>query len=471
MVTMEPVVSGGIMESGAGSAPLAPEDPLRAAARRVLVVDDDPEILHKVIEVLRSDSALFRPQGVGSAEAALRILAAENDIDCLLTDVVLPGMDGLQLLLSARKLRPQLKVVVMTSEPTDDLNRAVLEGGGTRLLSKPLDLEDLPASVAADHQGGLSHLEGDLDLLDVCRLSAACQPEGAVRVWHGGREALLAHDGTTFTHVAGDSATGEQALSSLLDGDQWQFSSLSSLRTARLAANCKIEMAVDGAHREGARAHGILRDLTLRHLIEWAMQGRQTCTLSVTSHRRTGILSFEAGKIRSAETADRDGGLAAAEILTWKNLRVELIRSPAIAGGSLDVLIDRFCREVEGFIATSVVRRKNGSQVGGRSADPLIDSAIRRRWLRERRREPLRGDRKARCRRGLGGDRGHPDHHRQHLSAHPPARRPALSLAGGVERIEPCSLPPADAQLPGDIAERARGSRRKIGAAAIELRR
>jgi len=371
----EQVVSRAIMEPGMLSTPTSLQEAPASAARRVLIVDDDPEILQRVIEILSSDSALFEPLGVGSAEAALRILAGDSDIDCLVTDFVLPGMDGLQLLLSARKLRPHLKVVVMTSEPTDDLHRAVLEGGGTRLLSKLLDLEDLPASVAVDQQGGLSHLEGDLTLIDVCRLSAACQPDGGVRIRQNGSEGILTHRGTTLVHTTVNGTTGERALSSLQGWGQWQFGSLPALRAARLAANCAIEMPATGERREGARARGTLRGLTLRHLIEWAMRGQQTCTLSVSSHRRTGILSFEAGKIRSAETGDLEGGLAAAEILTWKDLRVELIRSPAVAGGGLETLIDRFCREVEGFIATSVVRRRNGSQVGGRSADPRLDAA------------------------------------------------------------------------------------------------
>ena len=146
-------------------------------------------------------------------------------------------------------------------------------------------------------------------------------------------------------------------------------------------------MAAGGPRRAGARAGGTLRGLTLRHLIEWAMRNRETCSLTVTSRRRTGVLSFAQGKIRAAETADREGGRAAAEILGWENLRVHLMRSPApmstpapetaaVADGRLEELIDRFCAELKGFIATSVVRRKDGSSVGSRSADPAVDARL-----------------------------------------------------------------------------------------------
>lgn len=375
MPVAERVLNHELKEPSATSRPVPMRIAPVSAARRVLIVDDDPAILHRITEVLRSDPALFEPLGVESAEAALRILSAEDDISCLVTDFVLPGMDGLQLLLSARKLRPHLKVVVMTSEPTDDLHRAVLEGGAIQLLSKPLDFDDLLASISMDQQGSLSHLEGDLDLFDVCQLSAACQPDGGVRVRQGGSEGVLSHRGATLVHASVDGMAGAPAFASLRSWSHWHFVSLPALRAAHLPANCELETTPDDQRREGVRAAGSLRGLTLRHLIEWAMTGRQTCTLSVTSHRRNGNLSFEAGKIRGAETKDREGGLAAAEILTWENLRVELIRTPATAGGGLENLIDRFCREVEGFIATSVIRRQDGSMVDGRSADPRLDAA------------------------------------------------------------------------------------------------
>jgi CheY-like chemotaxis protein/predicted regulator of Ras-like GTPase activity (Roadblock/LC7/MglB family) len=352
-------------------------------ARRILVVDDDPGALQLITNFLRTAPVPCEPMGVDSAEAALRILSGEDGLDCLLIDVAPPEMDGLRLLLAARERRPELKIVAMASVPTDDLHRAVLEAGASWLLSKPLDLDDLQASLAADRPGVLSHLEGDLDLLDVCRLAAACQPNGGIRVRRGESEGILAHRGATLVHAEMDGLKGEPAFAGLRAWNGWHFESLPALRAAALPESCDLDlrMAAGGPRREGSRAGGTLRGLTLRHLIEWAMRSRETCSLTVTSRRRTGVLSFARGKIGSAETADREGGRAAAEILGWENLRVHLMRSPALAtvaatGSGLEPMIDRFCAELEGFIATSVVRRKDGSSVVSRSADPAVDARL-----------------------------------------------------------------------------------------------
>ena len=363
--------------------PLPPRGAPVSAARRVLIVDDDPAVLHLVAGLLGSDPTLFEPVGVDSGEAALRLLAGRERFDCLLADLLLPGMDGLQLVLAARELRPALKIVVMTSKPADDLHRAVIESGAAGLLAKPLDYEEVLASLAGDRPGALSQLEGDLDLLDICRLSAACRAEGGVRVRDGERQGILAHRGATLVHAAVDGLEGAPALAALEGWDRWRFESLSALTAARLPASCEMDMAARSPRRAGVKAGGTLRGLTLRHLIEWAMRGRETCTLTVTSRQRTGVLSFAAGRIRGAETADREGGRAAAEILDWENLSVRLTRSaepaaapaPAAVDAGLALLLARFCEEVDGLIATSVSRRRDGSPVGSHSADPALDAA------------------------------------------------------------------------------------------------
>jgi CheY-like chemotaxis protein len=359
---------------------LAPEGaPFKA--RRILIVDNDPATLLVLTELLRSDTALFEPLGVETAEAALRILASSEEIDFLLADVVLPGMDGLRLLLSARELRPDLKIVVMAGSPSTELQRAALENGAIRLLSKPVDFEDLLASLASNQPGVLSHVEGDFDLIDVCRLSAACQPEGGVRVRHAGREGLLVHRGAALVHAEAEGAAGLAAFEKLRGWGHWQFEPLSGWSAAHLEVSCAVDLEADAPRHQGDRSEGHLRGLTLRHMIEWAMRTRQTCFLTVLSHRRTGVLSFDAGMIRNAETADHLGGMAAAEILGWENLRVEVIRvpaaemAPAEAGGGLAVLLDQFCGEIEGLIATCVVRRRDGKAVGGRSRVPRLDFA------------------------------------------------------------------------------------------------
>jgi len=361
--------------------PVPAEGSRARLTQRILIVENDSATFHLLIQILRSEPARFEPVGVRGAEEALRALAGDDAVDCLLTDVALPDMDGLELLRAAKERRPDLKAVVIAASPTDELYRAALDLGAAKLLPKPLDFEDVLASLETGRAGALSYLSGDLDLVDICRLSAACQAEAGLRVRQGRGEGVLAHRGPLLVHASTASLDGAPAWESLRGWSHWHFESLPARSARNLAENCRLELPAEAPHPRGARASGCLRGLTLRHLLEWAMRERLTCTLTVTAQRATGVLSFAEGKIRSAETAGHEGGRAAAEILGWEHLRVELDRSvnpaaaPAAREEGFQVLIDHFGSEIEGFIATGVVRRKDGSWVGGRSADPGFDAA------------------------------------------------------------------------------------------------
>src|SRR4051812_38268264 len=82
---------------------------------RVLVVDDEPDLRHAYTAALTR--AGFDTRGAADAPAALDQLR-RGDTDVLLTDLHLPGMDGLQLMRAALELDPELVVTFMTGQGT-----------------------------------------------------------------------------------------------------------------------------------------------------------------------------------------------------------------------------------------------------------------------------------------------------------------------------------------------------------------
>jgi CheY-like chemotaxis protein len=77
----------------------------------VLFVDDDPEIREIVVDVLSLKG--FRVLTAESGFGGLRILTQE-DVDVLFCDIVMPGMNGIDLAKKARRLRPGLKIIFAT---------------------------------------------------------------------------------------------------------------------------------------------------------------------------------------------------------------------------------------------------------------------------------------------------------------------------------------------------------------------
>jgi len=109
---------------------------------RILVVDDE-EKLRRVIE-LQLTSAGFDVDKAASAEEALKL--AER-ADLVLTDLKLPGMDGLELLAAIRRQNTNAPVIVMTAFGTIEVAVQAMKAGAIDFLLKPFSLDHLMAIV------------------------------------------------------------------------------------------------------------------------------------------------------------------------------------------------------------------------------------------------------------------------------------------------------------------------------------
>src|SRR5204862_273701 len=80
-----------------------------------------------------------------SAEEALRLIAA-HDYDAIVSDIKMPGMDGLALLDEVREIRPETPTLLITGHGEHDLTVRALRGGAYDFIQKPIDREYFVAS-------------------------------------------------------------------------------------------------------------------------------------------------------------------------------------------------------------------------------------------------------------------------------------------------------------------------------------
>src|SRR5271170_5467530 len=114
------------------------------AKARVLVVDDEPSARSGLEKLLRQDGYTVDVAGDGAAALAI---AAERPPDVALTDLKMPGMDGVELLTKLREQDAALPVLVVTA--FGDVTSAVraMRAGADDYLTKPVDFDALLLSL------------------------------------------------------------------------------------------------------------------------------------------------------------------------------------------------------------------------------------------------------------------------------------------------------------------------------------
>ena len=142
-------------------------------ASRVLVVDDEPDILEAVRAFLEGSLGV-EVVTASSGEAALGEMR-KTSVDLVLSDYRMPGMDGLAFLRQAEELRPDVPRVLMTAFPDMQLAiAAVNEANIARFLTKPVD-----PSALGDMVKGLLSVARRRRLGEQAMLrSASVRPDG-----------------------------------------------------------------------------------------------------------------------------------------------------------------------------------------------------------------------------------------------------------------------------------------------------
>lgn len=166
---------------------------------RVLLVDDDSALLEALPETVRLHMDGVEIDTCDSAREALERIEA-TDYDAIVTDIKMPGMDGLALLLEIKERRPSTPTLLITGHGERDLAVQALRGGAYDFLQKPVDRNYFVASLERAiqlrgldrrveeqrhalerHARVLEHVGDGVFLVDV---------DGVIRLWNRSAETI-----------------------------------------------------------------------------------------------------------------------------------------------------------------------------------------------------------------------------------------------------------------------------------------
>ncbi len=119
-------------------------DPATPSSLTILVAEDNPAVREFVVRALQTTGATIK--AVPDGQAALDALAAEK-FDVLITDIVMPNVDGIALALKAVRQYPDLRIIMISGYAQERMRAHNLDALVHRIIAKPFSLEEICEAV------------------------------------------------------------------------------------------------------------------------------------------------------------------------------------------------------------------------------------------------------------------------------------------------------------------------------------
>jgi len=109
----------------------------------ILIVDDDSRNIFALKAVLKAKG--YSCQSAPGAQEAMNILLGDNQIDCVLMDMMMPEMDGYEAVsvIRSHDLLKHLPIIAVTAQAMKGDREKCLQAGADGYISKPIDIDEL----------------------------------------------------------------------------------------------------------------------------------------------------------------------------------------------------------------------------------------------------------------------------------------------------------------------------------------
>jgi DNA-binding response OmpR family regulator len=180
--------------------------------KRVLVVDDEQDMLWMLQRNLNKGMPDVEVLTASSGEEALALLS-DTPVELVITDINMPGMNGLDLLIEINNRYPETGVIIMTAYPSIAYEREAMMSGSLRFVEKPFDIKDMRAIVKTvlKESDGFQGTVSGIDLLDIIQFNGLSRATSALKVTTSDDEGMIFFREGEVVHAMCDQLTGEDA--------------------------------------------------------------------------------------------------------------------------------------------------------------------------------------------------------------------------------------------------------------------
>jgi DNA-binding NtrC family response regulator len=117
-----------------------------AGLKRLMIVDDEETLTFSLYQTFRIVSPDYEVDTAASGEEASEMLR-RADYDLVITDISMPGMSGIELLVHIKSEYPATQVIIMTAYGSDEKKEEAIQNGAQYYIEKPFEIKEIKELV------------------------------------------------------------------------------------------------------------------------------------------------------------------------------------------------------------------------------------------------------------------------------------------------------------------------------------
>lgn len=192
---------------------------------RLLLVDDEEDLVWSLKSRLSKALPQVTVDATSKPEEASRWLQT-TAYDLVISDIRMPQMSGLELLIAARQRQPNLPFIIITAFPSEEGHREVLEFGSVIYIEKPFELEVLLTGIERQLSQAKAGFSGAMQLEtlpDLVQLFTLSNMSGALHIWRSEQHGTLWFDRGAVVHAEAGPLRGVDAFNEVLSWSGGRF--------------------------------------------------------------------------------------------------------------------------------------------------------------------------------------------------------------------------------------------------------
>lgn len=193
--------------------------------KKVLIVDDEEDLTWGIARSLMKDSSLFQVACADNGIDALKSLK-NSTFDLVISDIQMPGMNGLDLAIEIRKRYPKTKIIFMTAYGSQEMEERVNMRGSFGYIEKPFEINNLKKLIFETITEPTEYFEGHLvniKLEDIIQMYCLSQNTAELAISNGRDKGVVYFRNGEIVHAKCQNLIGEAALSCMLKWKKGNF--------------------------------------------------------------------------------------------------------------------------------------------------------------------------------------------------------------------------------------------------------